>query len=476
MKIYIFLLLSYISCSSLDLKNSQEEISFEPPNVRIERFPETFNLKAKGTVRCVEQTCNPTETKPEKLKTLLKHGKWEEYIEKELPNGKKQSFLYKVGQYTDNLRTGIWEEYSIKEETQSNYLYTILDRMGRYENGKKEGIWEFYYDEGPNVKKGKLLRKTNYKNDLKEGQELRYSKEGIVIEESNYKNDLLEGRYIKKTNTGEIEKEGQYSQDKKTGEWREYQFYEPQKKMVLRSITNYLDDKRHGLQILYTEDGKYKRAEGNFANGLEIGLWKYFYDNGNIQLEGNFRPVEFIDPEEVPTKDKSDKPKARRMGTWKKYYKSGTLFAEGNMDGKPVGEWKYYHKNKNLAARGIMKNEFMMEQGSLYDIGGNLMAEGKFMISMVKLNEKTDELELTYKPTVPFVFYKNGVKYLELTSEVEDGKNIALLFEGGTQVGRGPIDIMTQKKNGCWTINGKKIYYMMDKVVTGPLAKMQKCE
>ncbi|MCX7998044.1 MAG: hypothetical protein N3A69_03710, partial [Leptospiraceae bacterium] len=115
----------FYACSSLQKSGEKSEYSFEPPNIRIERFPETFNLKAKGTIRCAESTCNETESKMPKLKTLPKHGLWEEYSEREVAGGKKVSFLVKRGQYTENQPTGIWEEHAIKEDTQTGVFYSV---------------------------------------------------------------------------------------------------------------------------------------------------------------------------------------------------------------------------------------------------------------------------------------------------------------------------------------------------------------
>lgn len=468
----LFALISFLySCTTFQKSSEKSEFSFEPPNIRIERFPETFNLKGKGAVRCAENTCNEIESKMPKLKTLPKNGLWEEYAEREVAGGKRVGFLIKKGQYTDNQPTGVWEEYAIKEDSQGIF-YSVLDKKGKYVDGKRDGLWQYFYDDGPNATKSVLLKETIFKAGLKEGIEKRYNREGLVIEESNYVNDKLHGKYIKKSPKGVLLIEGEYYMDKKTGEWKEYQ---EEREGALKSITNYKDDKKHGKQILYYADGKTKLAEGNFENDLETGTWKYFYENGKLEKEGSYIPEVYSDAEEEKIDPK--KPKTKRKGVWKKYYRNGNLFSEGMLDGKPVGEWRFYYNNGKLAAQGVMRNEFMLSEGSIYDVMGNLVGKGSFMTSMLKLNEQTQEFEITYKPKVPFTLYKNGKKSMDLTPEIQNGYNVAILYdEAGNEIGKGPIEIMTQKKNGCWVLNGKKVFYLMDKATSGAMAKMNNCE
>jgi antitoxin component YwqK of YwqJK toxin-antitoxin module len=485
--ILTLVILSLAQCATHG--KGKSEIEFENPNIRVERFPVTFNIKARGPVVCKSSPCSAEETGAG-FKSLLRQGLWEEYVEKTDANDpqKKYSVLSKKGNYESGKRTGIWEEYIEKIDPKTNTTYTILDRKGQYQDGEKDGVWEYFYDDGAG-RIGPLLKKTTFLKGIKEGPELKYNRSGEVIEESNYVNGLLDGKYINRTQNGLLEQEGQYSKDKKTGEWKEY--YAEKKDMVLKLISNYKEDKKHGPEQRFYPDGKTKMMEGSFEEGLEKGPWKYYYDNGNLESEGAYKPIvvepdpEVKDdsvtsaPNPITTTDVRSqvaKPKAKKVGPWKRYYKSGNLFFDGQRDGKPIGEWKFYHKNGNIAAKGEMMNDFMMKSGEIYDKAGLLEGKGKIRVSIIKLDEKTDELKLKYTPDAPFTFYKSGVKELEITTESMSGGNKAYMFNGETKIGEGPLDPATLKKNGCWTINGKKTYFLLDKPKTGAIATMNKCE
>ncbi|MCB1177123.1 MAG: LIC20035 family adhesin [Leptospiraceae bacterium] len=488
--IVISSVLPYFSCSSFGgIKNiGKKELEFESPNIRVERFPDTFNIKAKGPVKCSSNPCGQEEITGTKFKSLLRDGVWEEYLEKQEGEDPKNklSFLSKKGKYVNGKKEGEWEEYLVKEVPNTKKNYSVLDKKGIYKDGERSGIWTYYYDEGAG-RIGPKLKEANFENGKKDGKETKFNKEGLVIEISHYKNDLLNGEYINKTQGGLLEQEGQYLDDKKTGEWKEY--HAKGKDDKLKAIINYKEDKKHGKETRYYEDGKTKIAEGTFEDGLEKGPWKYFYDNGNVETEGAYIPIKA--PEEPEVKDDTssptstatldvrsqvDKPKAKKIGEWKRYYKSGGLFFEGERDGKPKGTWTFYYKDGKVAAKGNMANDFMMKSGEIYDRSGNIEGKGKMRISIFKLDPKTDDIQIKYTPDAPFVFYKNGEKHIELTDKTISGGLQAYEFSGGSKVGEGALEPATRRKNGCWNENGKKVYYMLGKPKTGTLAKMNKCE
>jgi antitoxin component YwqK of YwqJK toxin-antitoxin module len=435
----IILVMNLIACATLEKLGKKTEFEFEAPNIRIERFPETFLLKGKGAVECATSVCSSQEMEIAKLKTLTKKG--------------------------------LWEEYAQKEKIDTKEKYSVKDRSGEYISGKRNGAWKFFYETG------EVLRETNYLQGKKEGIEKKFKQDGKVLEETNFKDDLMEGAYWKKNRSGLLEKEGQYSKDKKTGLWREY--YAEDKDMALKSTAIYKDDKKNGEEIRYYPDGTTVLSQGNYLDGLETGSWKYFYDNGNLESEGIFKPTETtVEDESDKEKPSELKPRAKKFGPWKKFYKSGNKFSEGNRDGAPKDEWKFYHKSGKLAAKGIMNNDLMMQEGEWYDEEGLLSGKGKFMISIINIDTKKDEIKRTYRPSKPFTIYKKGKKYLEITNAEKEGATIAYMFdESGTKkIGEGPIEPNTQKLNGCWQISGKNIYYLMGIEKTGALARMQKCE
>ncbi|MCB1143649.1 MAG: LIC20035 family adhesin [Leptospiraceae bacterium] len=444
-KILLFLFIGFISYCSSIVPKKKVEFDFEKPNIRIDNYPETFNLKAKGPVLCGFKECTEADTKdidPDKIKTLTKHGIWEEYDEK-TPVGDQEK-------------------------------YSVLGKKGRYEKGKRDGEWNFFYDVGQgNV--GPILRTTNYKLGSKEGLEKKFSKEGLQTEETTYLKDLKDGPYWNKNNKGWMEEEGPYLKDKRDGQWTFY--YAEEKDGQVKSITNFKNDEKDGKETRFHPNGS-KKAEGNYITGLETGNWIYYYDNGSPEYEGMYDPqLSKVVDEEDKDRPSAERPKAKKVGVWKRYYKNGKVFSQGERDGKMKGEWLFYYPNGKLAAKGTMANDLMMSEGEIYGEDGLIEARGKFMISILKLDTKLDTIKISYKPSKPFIKFKNGKKYLEVSNASKEGAVQAYLYdESETKIGEGPIEPMTQKKNGCWVINGKKVYYLMDKPKTGTMAKMQKCE
>ena len=122
-----------------------------------------------------------------------------------------------------------------------------------------------------------------------------------------------------------------------------------------------------------------------------------------------------------------------------------------------------------------MANEMMMKSARAWNENGEIEGEGELIMSFINIDEK-DNLNAKYRPGSPFTYYKNGIKYLEVGGEDKNGNTIAKLFENGRLAGQGPIAPGTTKKHGCWLMNGKKAYFIMDRLRTGKIAEMQGCQ
>ncbi|MEM7184259.1 MAG: LIC20035 family adhesin [Spirochaetota bacterium] len=425
--LYTTIVLFTWHCSSLKKKESPEKQKKQyilvPPNQLVEKYPKTFNLKGKGAVILpCGSSCSESQLagyKDIQIKSFAKDGIWEEYFEKRKTSGEK---------------------------------YSVLGRKGKYVRGKREGEWLQYYETG------EILYRIPYQNGEKNGVQKKYKEDGTIFQQATYKNGKRHGKYWRNSRKGYLAEEGVYQEDKKDGLWTEY--HGPGK---LKSKINYLAGKRHGKTTTYHENGQ-KANSGSFAKGLLKGHWSYFYDNGRLERDGDFKIVGA---------------KAKRTGLWKKYYRTGDLFSIGEMRlSKPKGVWTFYGKGKVVRARGLMaNNEFMLKQGEIYDERGLLWGKGILMTSLIKLNTEEDKMETKFIPNYPFTYYKNGNRDLVVKGEDDSGNMIAEIYSGGVKIGEGPIsDARLRKRNGCWTINGKKTYYLMGKVKKGTIAKMNNCE
>jgi hypothetical protein len=80
---------------------------------------------------------------------------------------------------------------------------------------------------------------------------------------------------------------------------------------------------KHGEFIISTLDGN-NSVYGFIENNKNVGVWKYFYENGNLESTGGFQ---------------DDKP----MGKWTWYYQNGKLKSEGiYILGLSEGRWMNY--------------------------------------------------------------------------------------------------------------------------------------
>lgn len=104
------------------------------------------------------------------------------------------------------------------------------------------------------------------------------------------------------------------------------------------------DGERHGYWSKDFDGTKEKRYEGNFDNGKEIGLFKYFkLDNKKSVLSA----TKLFNTEDNKAEVKF-------------FTSKGKLVSEGLMDGTLfIGKWIYYHKNND----GILKTEHYNNMG-----------------------------------------------------------------------------------------------------------------
>ena len=78
--------------------------------------------------------------------------------------------------------------------------------------------------------------------------------------------------------------------------------------------------------------------KGNFVNGKEEGVWKFFHDNNNIKFIGNFK-------------------KGTKDGKWEEYKYNGELIKKGKYkDGKKEGVWEFYNTKGQLTSKEYYKS------------------------------------------------------------------------------------------------------------------------
>lgn len=160
-------------------------------------------------------------------------------------------------------------------------------------------------------------------------------------------------------------------------------------------VTAYFKD-----QDLLIKDGPFtlyhtknvKAIEGRFADNIPVGLWKQWYENGQLKdsgflvsnnMAGTWRSwyengvlssvAEYPDPDSiyvqrssnivVPPKGSSildyRPPFNSKHGQWKSYYPNGVLRDSGNYNhGGKQGLWKNYYDSAQLESIGSFRNSY----------------------------------------------------------------------------------------------------------------------
>jgi len=163
-----------------------------------------------------------------------KHGNWTDFY----PSGKVKA----KGKYKNNKRIDDWQFF---------YESGTIEQIGAYDNGKMNGEWKWYFDTG------KLLRQEKFENGAENGLMVEYDSIGTVITKGTYIDGEKDGQWLYQV--GGVIEEGEYKNGLKQGTWKHYYAY-----------------------------NKVRKFEGNFFQGQPNGKHTWYFDNGNIQLFGEY--------------------------------------------------------------------------------------------------------------------------------------------------------------------------------------------
>lgn len=176
----------------------------------------------------------------------------------------------------------------------------------------------------------------------------------LIRGEYNVINGLENGPFVNyRGNTVEIE--GTYKDGKLDGLYKSY--YENGN---LKREENYKDGELDGIAKWYHENGNIGE-EKNYKNGKLDGGWKIYYENGNLKREGIVN-------------------NGKDIGIVKRYYKNGKIYSEDNLETEIIN---YYDEDGNLKAvidskesKIYDKNHnvvFMWDKKNIYDKDGNIL-------------------------------------------------------------------------------------------------------
>jgi len=352
--------------------------------------------------------------------------------------------------YIPTLRINIHLSFSILLFAFSFFPFTVFSQ----ENLNPNGYNIFYYPNGAKSSEGYLV------NGKPDGYWKSYNEKGALVSEGNRKNFLLDSLWVFYTPAGDKSVEIFYREGKKHGmrtqylndetiveEWKEDTLINFIKAFYisgeLKRSTPLVEGKPNGLEKEFNKEGliivvsKYYAGilgKREFINrtdkfGLKQGSWKYFWDNGNLQLEGtyqndkkkgyfkyydeegNFKYVEKYDNDNIVL----DAPETRQMDVKTVYHPNGKpsitatyykgvpdgirrefdesgkvikgyVFTKGILkyegitdeEGKRQGLWKEYYPTGELKSQGHYSNSNQEGEWKFYFENQKVEVEGRY--------------------------------------------------------------------------------------------------
>lgn len=355
------------------------------------------------------------------------HGKWTYWYE----NGNTQL----IGYYSNGLPDSLWQWFNESGK---------LNRIGNYKKGLEHGIWMNYYESGFPSDSG------SYFKGRMNGEWKYWFENENLYQIGNFKGNLQDSTWKTYYENGQLNSEGEMIDNNSSGMWKTY--YEngrlasnivhmPHNKTTIENAWDL-----EGKQIVLNGNGLYKSfsntgqilLEGKVENGLNVGKWITYFENGKTKEEGIYEneiyqiinswdlkgvqnvkdgqgqyktyypdgesilqtgKVEgglkediwtiYYESAEIVLQEQSYK-KGKLTGPQKAYFESGQLYSSGEMiDGLREGEWNWYYEDGNISStvtfskdkkegKQIMWSEVGEKTKEEYFKNGNLIEEKLF--------------------------------------------------------------------------------------------------
>jgi len=308
------------------------------------------------------------------------------------------SYTIAISQHI-TLRTYYDEGQSLIKE-----IFTVLDGRKRildgkyisyYENGNKKsegfyrndeatGFWNYYFESGKLKMRGQLRDNTNY------GLWRFYYENGNVSMEGEIYHGQREGAWNFYFESGFLKSTGNFKNGKKTGIWNHY--YEDK---TIKAQAFYKGEM--GLYREFYSNGKVK-LEGYNRAGKSDSTWIYFYENGVKQAEGEYED-------------------GQRNGQWTFFHDNGNISALGTYHlGEKSGNWQYFHENGKISSEGEEKKGKKEGYWRIYDNQGLLKGDGHFQNGSGEYTEYYDSGNIKVKGEM-----NNGINVGDWLYYYEDG-------------------------------------------------------
>ena len=173
--------------------------------------------------------------------------------------------------------------------------------------------------------------------------------------------------------------------------------------------------RKHGLHTRYFDNGQ-QISEEHYQDGKIDGKWTFWYENGQIQLKGNFKPYEVLAEDCRAERSSRYVFPARdsKHGKWTEWYENGQKKLEQHYKcGRFIGTWIYWYENgqkksvSNYIDGGLpgRRSSIVDGQFTVWHENGQKRSEGHYKKN--RLEDKLTEWDENGQ-IIEEQYYKNG--------------------------------------------------------------------
>lgn len=269
------------------------------------------------------------------------------------PNGKISS----EGLMRNGKPDGFWKTY---------FPSGVVKSQGNRTNFLLDSIWVFFNETGDTIEK------VSYVLGKRNGFTITYNSEhnldpmlrGKIISRELYVNDRKEGMSFVYFPSGQLKEEIQYSSNKKNGFSKEYD-----EKGVLITLMTYKNGFLVDREKLNRKDEK----------GLKQGLWRTYFNNGNIKTEAFY----VDDLLSGPFKEYNEGGDIRVL----LQYAKGSIVEERDTTAMEVEIRNKFDNRGNLVYSGSYRDSVAVGVHRLYDTAGNVISGFLYDNNGIKVGE-----------------------------------------------------------------------------------------
>jgi len=337
----------------------------------------------------------------------------------------------------------------------------IKQSEGKLNNGHPDGRWKYY------SKSGKIYKEVDYFMGVVNGRVAYYYENGKLKNEGSIFNNKATGSYKEYYENGTIKSEGIYNQNVKDSVWN---YYNILGKLILREVWtdgsskitdaydnqgNQLVKNGNGNFVSYFPDEKTVKEQGAYKDGKKDGNWTTFYVNGKTASKITYTDGNPTGQILTFYEDGSKRSEEHvENGVYKLWFQNGNLQTEGFMkNNERDGHWVAYDESGTKLSEGDYVQGKKNGLHTIYFYNGEKESEINYK------NGEKDGHAVWYRRDTTKKSSVKMVKHIEgnFVGDVQNGHWIYYQIDG-TIGNEG--EYLDGKMSGLWTwyYDGKKIW------------------